>query len=152
MTLDELCNLANTLYAEVDMAVNDIILPLANSAVGVINASDKNKLRKVGLRPSGVEDSLKAVTMATGVVNRYMSAIVNGLNAVVSIVQLQEIDRDKYTDELSMDTIKPIIESKLKEYIAKIAWPISKGSRSYFYNSIKKIGTQTIVNIVLERL
>lgn len=150
MTFQELSDLSSKTYSDIQKAMNDLIVPLATLSITVTATQQKSLLKKVGLRPSIIEDTYKNVCLVSSIINRYLAVIMGAINAVVMVQQITELDRDKYMDALSMDILAPVVEKELKQRLSLISFPVSKGVKGILLDKVKDIGTTTIVDLVME--
>jgi hypothetical protein len=152
MDIQELSELANSIYTDLNKALNDVFLPLAKVAITAVTLANRSKLTTVGLRPSVSEDTYKATVMTIGVINRYMTVIMAGIGTVIAVQQLRELDRDKYTPELTIALLKPLIKIELTKRINAVDFGGGFGVKALFYQKIADIGTDVLVDLVLDLL
>jgi len=90
--------------------------------------------------------------MTVFVIQKYLAAISAAINTVASQLQILELGRDKYTEELSIDFFKEKLSPILSSYVGNIDFGrgVSSGIFAMFLDRIGDIGGDRIVKMVME--
>jgi len=133
----------------IQTALTDYLEPIVKVAVLAVAISDMSKSTAVAVPSSKIEQLMKSANNLKYCVEKYMAMVVVAMNYVIAVQQLKEIDRDKFTEELTMELLKPQIEKALKKYLPYVVFSGSGGTMGYLFQLINDIGTDTIVSLVM---